>query len=414
MHDGMPNHDANAPSPRFRAIPFQRERLSSSTNAVGYETRLMHVFFVGDFRGTPDPHPIEDRKAIRVEASGVDCALALDYNRRRLGVKVKTLAQIDALPALTSSLWHGADWLARTSPLAGLELVHMTSDCVEAERADATSFDHSWVRCLFSDVNHIAMDPRHVVVLGFELDFSRDALLIEHIGRLAQRYAIPVLIPTSHGLAEEETPEVAAMRAAPWARWLTFVSGSFRTDAGVSVPATLLVARQIARRFGEGGIGPGLWGSLGEELLSAADAKTVARGWSRGVLALGPSGADITHDPTFSSASGTARSLSWLMLVQRFTHEARYLHYQHLGTMIPGGTGAAETAAFLDDRLHARYPKLDGLTFSLERAKWSRPPDDRSMLLYGSTLDLELRLVVHTPGGERIEHVEPLSWRFTC
>ena len=119
-------------------------------------------------------------------------------------------------------------------------------------------FQNSWVRALFNERNHSAMEPRHLLVLGFELDPELDGVLIEHLGLQAEQHAIPVLVPTSCSLEGPESEAVKAMRACSWSRWLTFCAGSFRTPANTRASSALLIAQKAASILGATGGGLGL------------------------------------------------------------------------------------------------------------------------------------------------------------
>jgi hypothetical protein len=189
------------------------------------------------------------------------------------------------------------------------------------ELTDAPHFQHSWVRALFNDRNHAAMEPRHLLVLGFELDPQVDGVLIEHLGLQAERHAIPVLVPTSCSLEGPESEAVKAMRACSWARWLTFCAGSFRTPADTRASSALLIAQKAASILGATGGGLGLWGRMREGTLLGATPEQARLAWERGILAptmREDGSAELLDDATFGSRLGTRRSLSWLLLAQRF------------------------------------------------------------------------------------------------
>ena len=402
-------------APRFRSLSLFAEPDPEALNHDWDKTLVLRVMFIADFRGEPDERPLSDRKPVTLDPRGLDETLALDYQRRNLGVKARSLAELRAASEVVRGSCHAADWLARSGSPIVVEVVNASAQDLLFEVTDSPRFQNSWVRALFNERNHSAMEPRHLLVLGFELDPELDGALIEHLGLQAEQHAIPVLVPTSCSLEGPESEAVKAMRACSWARWLTFCTGSFQTAVGTRASSALLIAQKAASILGATGGGLGLWGRLREPTLPGVTPAQARLAWARGILASSTredGGAELLDDATFSSQAGTRRSLSWLLLVQRFTREARLIHFQYVGLTRADGWSAQRLAAFLESQLKKRFARASSLSFALEGATWEVPPTSTDCLVSDGCLRFDLRLSVAALEGEPITHVEPLWLRF--
>jgi hypothetical protein len=403
-------------APRFRLLSLFAAPDPEALHADWDPALVFRVMFIADFRGEPDARPLVDRKPVTLDPRGFDATLALDYQRRTLGVKARSLAELRASNEASRESFHAADWLARSGSPMVVEVVNASAQDLLFELTDAPHFQSSWVRALFNDRNHAAMEPRHLLVLGFELDPEVDGALIEHLGLQAEQHAIPVLVPTSCSLEGPESEAVKAMRACSWARWLTFCAGNFRTPANTRASSALLIAQKAASILGATGGGLGLWGRMREGTLLGATPEQARLAWERGILAptmREDGSAELLDDATFSSHAGTRRSLSWLLLVQRFTREARLIHFQYVGLTRAEGWSAERLAAFLESQLKKRFAAAKGLAFALEGASWEVAPTSTDYLGSDGCLRFDLRLSVDALEGEPITHVEPLLLHFS-